>query len=530
VPLLLNSSRRLGELLVERHVLSRDALEQVLEEEARTGVDLPALLIRNGMVAEKDLAAATAHEAGRRFVDLTETIVQPAAALPVPADLARRYLALGVAFDGPRLVVALADPDDEIALADLQAALGREIEPAAASRSELARAIDTIYGAAPAADSGTGVLRVTLGQEVLRHREAPEPQLHINDCLERVVEVKGSDLHLAAGAHPMVRVHGAVRPLTEFPVLNGSQIRQMVYAILTQKQREKFEDDRELDTSHTIPGKGRFRVNVFLQRDSVGAVLRVIPYEIVPFDALGLPPAVAAFADLNRGLVLVTGPTGSGKSTSLASLIDIVNRTRPVHIMTVEDPIEFLHHHKQAIVNQREVGEDTRSFAAALKHVLRQDPDVILVGEMRDLETIGTALTAAETGHLVFATLHTQDAPQSIDRVIDVFPAHQQQQVRVQLAASLQGIVTQQLVPLTEGRGRAVAAEVLVVTPAIRNLIREAKVHQIPSIMQTGAKFGMQTMDHSLAALVKAGQVSLETALERAASPEDVRRLSGRLA
>jgi twitching motility protein PilT len=272
---------------------------------------------------------------------------------------------------------------------------------------------------------------------------------------------------------------------------------------------------------------GRFRVNVFLQRDSVGAVMRVIPYEIVPLDRLGLPPSVRQFAELPRGLVLVTGPTGSGKSTSLASMIDIINATKPLHIMTVEDPVEFLHNHKTAVINQREVGEDTHSFAAALKHVLRQDPDVILVGEMRDLETISTALTAAETGHLVFATLHTQDAPQSIDRIIDVFPSYQQQQVRVQLAASLQGIVTQQLLPVRTGNGRHVAAEVLVATPAIRNLIREGKVHQIYSAMQAGGKYGMQTMDQSLATLVQRGVISMEIAIERCSNEEDLRRLVG---
>jgi twitching motility protein PilT len=350
--------------------------------------------------------------------------------------------------------------------------------------------------------------------------------LLLDDCLERVVDLGGSDLHLSAGAHPMVRVHGAIEALTEFPVLDGPGIREMVYAALSEKQRHTFEADLELDTSHTIPGKGRFRVNVLLQRAAVGAVMRVIPFEVVPFDALGMPAAVAAFAELNRGLVLVTGPTGSGKSTTLASLIDIINRTKPVHIMTVEDPIEFLHSHKRAIVNQREVGEDTRSFAAALKHVLRQDPDVILVGEMRDLETIGMALTAAETGHLVFATLHTQDAPQSVDRVIDVFPSHQQSQIRVQLATSLQGVVTQQLVPVAKGEGRAVAVEVLVATPAIRNLIREGKVHQIYSAMQAGGRFGMQTMDQGLTDLVKSRKITLETSVELSSSPDDLRRLA----
>jgi twitching motility protein PilT len=521
--LLLNHSRRLGEFLVERHVLSRDALEEALEEEARSGTALPALLVERGAVSGKDLAAALAHEAGLRFFDLAETSLHPEAAIAIPADVARRRQALGVDFDGARLVVAFADPWDEEGLAEVAAAAGMEVDPAAAERSELARAIESVY--APDGSAGPAPLRAVVGREMPPDGE--ESPLHLNQCLELVVDLGGSDLHLTAGARPMVRIHGAIQPLADFPGLTGSRIRQMIYAVLSPKQRETFEAELELDTSHTIPGKGRFRVNVFLQRDSVGAVMRVIPFEIVPFASLGLPPSVANFAELSRGLVLVTGPTGSGKSTTLASLIDIVNRTKPVHIMTVEDPIEFLHGHKSAIVNQREVGEDTRSFAAALKHVLRQDPDVILVGEMRDLETIGTALTAAETGHLVFATLHTQDAPQSIDRVIDVFPSHQQSQIRVQLAASLQGVVTQQLVPVAGGGGRAVAAEVLVATPAVRNLVREGKVHQIYSTMQAGARYGMQTMDQGLAALVKSRRITLEAALERAANPDDLRRLTG---
>ncbi len=521
--MLLNHSRRLGEFLVDRHVLSRDALEEALDEEARSGTALTALLVERGAVSGKDLAAALAYEAGLRFVDLSETPLHPEAAIAIPAEVARRRQALGVGFDGPRLVAAFADPWDEESVSEVAAAAGSEVDPAVAERGELARAIESVY--APGA--GPVTLRVVVGRELLSPGENEEAPLHLNQCLELVVELGGSDLHLTAGTRPMVRIHGAIQPLADFPVLTGSRVRQMIYAVLSHKQRETFESELELDTSHTIPGKGRFRVNVFLQRDSVGAVMRVIPFEIVPFASLGLPPAVANFAELSRGLVLVTGPTGSGKSTTLASLIDIVNRTKPVHIMTVEDPIEFLHSHKRAIVNQREVGEDTRSFAAALKHVLRQDPDVILVGEMRDLETIGTALTAAETGHLVFATLHTQDAPQSIDRVIDVFPSHQQSQVRVQLAASLQGVVTQQLVPVAGGQGRAVAAEVLTATPAVRNLVREGKIHQIYSAMQAGARYGMQTMDQGLASLVKSRRITLETALERAANPDDLRRLTG---
>jgi twitching motility protein PilT len=374
-------------------------------------------------------------------------------------------------------------------------------------------------------------LRVTLAPEPIGRLEdgllGPAP-LHVDDILRRVVELGGSDLHLAAGCHPVIRLRGELAPLTEYPVLDGVKIRELLYAVITQKQRERFEDDLELDTSHSIPGVGRFRVNILVQRDAVGAVMRVIPHEIVPLGALGLPETVAQFANLTRGLVLVTGPTGSGKSTTLASLIDLINTTKPVHIMTVEDPIEFLHQHKRAVVNQREVGEDTHSFSAALKHVLRQDPDVILVGEMRDLETISTALTAAETGHLVFATLHTQDAPQTVDRVIDVFPAHQQQQIRVQLATSLQGVVTQQLVPLVGGQGRTVATEVMVATPAVRNLIREGKVHQIYSAMQSGGRFGMRSMDQSLAELVRAGRITFDVAIERAANPDDLRRLLGR--
>src|SRR6059036_473927 len=302
----------------------------------------------------------------------------------------------------------------------------------------------------------------------------------------------------------------------------------MIYAILPQKMRERFEQELELDMSYSLPGRARFRVNVFMQRDAVGAVFRVIPFDIKNIVDLGLPPVAADLARFPRGFVVVTGPTGSGKSTTLAAMVDVVNTERSGHIMTVEDPIEFLHKHKKCVVNQREIGADTHSFASALKHVLRQDPDVILVGEMRDLETISTAITAAETGHLVFATLHTQDAPQTIDRVIDVFPPHQQQQVRVQLAASLQGILTQQLLPSKNGSGRAVACEILVATPAVRNLVREGKTHMIYSAMQAGGKFGMVTMDQSLADLVRRGKITYELALERCHNAEDLGKLLGR--
>src|SRR6266571_6003390 len=327
-------------------------------------------------------------------------------------------------------------------------------------------------------------------------------QVPIPELLGVLLDLDGSDLHLTAGVPPVVRINGELQHIDHYPRLTPRALQGMIYAILPQKLRERFEQELELDMSYSLPGKARFRVNVYQQRDSIGAVFRVIPFDIKGIDELGLPGVVADLARFQRGFVVVTGPTGSGKSTTLASMVDVVNTERHAHIMTVEDPIEFLHKHKSCVVNQREVGADTHGFGQALKHVLRQDPDVILVGEMRDLETIGTAITAAETGHLVFATLHTQDAPQTIDRIIDAFPTNQQQQIRVQLSTTLQGVVTQQLLQTWDALGRVVAAEVMIATPAIRNLIREAKVHQIYSAMQAGGRFGMRVMDQALAYLV----------------------------
>lgn len=358
--------------------------------------------------------------------------------------------------------------------------------------------------------------------------EETEKEPNLADFLMAVVDGAGSDLHLTGGLPPMIRVHGELQPLEGYRKLYPQDLQQLIYSMLTQKQRELFEENLELDISYALPGKARFRVNVFQQRDAVGSVMRIIPFEIKNLESLGVPGSVKEFARLRRGLVLVTGITGSGKSTTLAALVDMINEERSEHIMTVEDPIEFLHRHKKSVVNQREVGADTHGFGNALKHVLRQDPDVILVGEMRDLETISAALTAAETGHLVFATLHTQDAPQSVDRVIDVFPPHQQQQIRIQLAGTLAGVVSQQLLPTVDGRGRVVACEVLVVTPAVRNLIREGKTHQIYTSMQAGGKFGMQVMDQHLAELVKKGKITYEMALERSHHVEEFNRLAGR--
>ena len=360
------------------------------------------------------------------------------------------------------------------------------------------------------------------------YEEDEEKEPNLAEFLIAVIDKKGSDLHLTANLPPMIRINGDLKRLKGFRKLLPKDLQEIVYSILTQKQREKFEENLELDVSYSLPGKARFRVNVFQQRDSLGAVMRLIPFDVKSLEELGVPSAVSEFSNLRRGLVLVTGVTGSGKSTTLAGLIDIINSNRADHIMTVEDPIEFLHRHKKSVVNQREVGTDTHGFGSALKHVLRQDPDVILVGELRDLETISTALTAAETGHLVFGTLHTQDAPQSVDRIIDVFPPHQQDQIRIQLASTLAGIVSQQLIPTSDGKGRVAAIEVLVATSAVRNLIRSGKTHQIYTSIQVGTRYGMQIMDAALAELVKNRTVTYEAALERCHKVEEFNRLLGK--
>ncbi|WP_248283458.1 type IV pilus twitching motility protein PilT [Cryobacterium arcticum] len=344
------------------------------------------------------------------------------------------------------------------------------------------------------------------------------------DALTLVLELEASDLHITVGAPPTMRMDGALRPIDGLPVWMQDKVNAALYSIISIGDRVRFDEERELDFAYTAAG-ARFRVNFYHQRNSIGAAFRLIPREIKPLKALGVPESVGRFSLLPRGLVLVTGPTGSGKSTTLAAMVDLANSTRPDHIVTVEDPIEFLHRHKKSLVNQREVGHDTHSFAAALKHVLRQDPDIILIGELRDLETISVALTAAETGHLVFATLHTQDAAQTIDRMIDVFPPHQQGQIRTQLAATLRGVVCQTLVKKANDKGRVVATEILVTTPAIANLIREGKTHQITSMMQAGSADGMHTMDQHLADLVDSGQITRQAAMDKAHDTESLTQL-----
>jgi twitching motility protein PilT len=348
----------------------------------------------------------------------------------------------------------------------------------------------------------------------------------LDGLLAMLVQVGGSDLHITAGIAPCMRVNGALAPVPDRARLLPAETEALVRSVLTDAQWEKFLTNQELDTAYALAGVSRYRVNVFRQRGAVGAAFRSIPHHIRGLSELGLPSSVEQFAHLPRGLVLVTGPTGSGKSTTLASLLDVANRSRSGHIVTIEDPIEYLHSHARCVVNQREVGSDTANFAVALKHVLRQDPDIILVGELRDLETTSVAVTAAETGHLVLATLHTQSAAQTIDRLIDIYPPYQQQQIRAQLANCLQGVVTQALAPTKDGSGRTVVCEVMVATPAVRNLIREGKVHQIPSFLQSSADVGMISFDQHLALRYSEQLVSKRTALELAHDPTEFKRLA----
>ena len=352
-------------------------------------------------------------------------------------------------------------------------------------------------------------------------------RLVLDDLLIHVLTVGGSDLHLTQGAPPTVRLLGSMLAIDGYPPMVATQLQEALYGIMTERQRKVFEECLELDFAYSVPGHARFRVNVFQQRGSVGAVMRVVPWDIKSLESLGMPPIIDGFADLKRGLVLVTGPTGSGKSTTLAAVIDKVNRSRRGHIMTIEDPIEFLHKHRGCLVNQREVGQDTHDFRTALKHVLRQDPDVILVGELRDLDTISVALTAAETGHLVFATLHTHSVQDTITRIVDVFPSAQQQQVKTQLAATLQAVVCQTLVTSTDGTGRVAAVEIMVCNSGIRAMIRHGKLQQIQGALQAGARDGMQTLNSHLADLVKSGRITYQSGLETCSNREDFETLVG---
>ena len=514
------SSRRLGEFLVARRVLSRDALDELLAREEAEGVDLANLLVADELVSEHDLTAAVASELGFPYVDLAERSILPDVWGLVPEDLARGYLAVALERRDDGVFVAMHDPGDEEVLAALESDLGTAIHPAVAVRDDLVRLVGQMYGPGDGdGDWATG----RPGDSPAGDPRARRVQLE--DLLDQVVELGGSDLHLTVGAPPVVRLQGELRRMEGLAPLNGSDVRRLVLGMLTQHQRDRFLADGELATSHAIPGKGRFRVSAFVQRDSVSAVLRLVPAGIPAPEELGLPDEVIEWSDHRRGLVLVCGPHGSGTSTTLAALVDRINRARPCHILTIEQPIEFLHRHHQAIVNQREVGEDTASFERGLRYALRQDPDVLVVGELPDVETIRHALTAAETGQLVLATLRTVDAVKTVERIVEIFPVDQQAQVRLQLATTLRGIVVQQLVPALDG-GVALAVEVLLPTPEVLRCIR---VRDHPNLLKAivgGVSSGMGTMDQSLAELVLDDIVDIDVAAERAVDPGELRYLT----
>ena len=514
--MLTSQARRFGDALVDRHVVTREIMESALDEASRTGQPFPDVLGAHTDIPPSDLAAAWAAALGAHHIDFDTVVVEPEAVAMLPEALGRECRAVPVSVTDRTLLVAFSTPLDAKVvkkITDHVRAEGGDIDVGLSDGDAIDAALDAAYGG-PSSGAVASVGHA-------------EPSADLYRIFDRALGMGASDIHLAAGQPPFIRVVGELVRMPDEEALSAAKVRELAFSILSVRQQKIFEERSELDTSHAMGTRVRFRVNVFVQRNAVGVAFRVIPYEVIDFDQLGLPPVVRSFADYPRGLILVTGPTGSGKSTTLASLIDIVNRERQAHIITIEDPIEFVHHSKVALVNQREVGSDTDGFGQALTSAMRQDPDVILVGEMRDLETISTAITAAETGHLVYATLHTQDAAQTVDRIIDVFPAEQQAQVRIQLANSLVGVVTQQLVPTADGRARAVASEVMVANHPIRALIRDGKVHQIHNAMMSGRKVGMQSMDDSLADLVRRGMVTLEQAQRRAQNPDELARLIG---
>jgi twitching motility protein PilT len=541
-------ARRLAQSIVSDGYANDADVAPVLAEATDKGSSFPGLLISRDVTSQEVVLGLLSQLTRLPVVDLDVDRPSDEALAAAPVTVAREYGAVGYRLDGDRLTTAFGDPPDEDDVRALSVLVGHEVVPVLANPLAIERVLASIEASAPAvpapangnghaaangangASGANGAAQAAFnggqggGQHATPNREeSPDAGLHLDDLLRYAVSVGASDLHVTTGLPACIRLHGAIRPIEGCPVLDNETIRDMVFGILPQSQRERFEAEKELDTSHSIVDVGRFRLNVFQQRGTIAAAMRAIPHEIPAFEVLGIPESIRAFTELRHGLVLVTGPTGSGKSTTLASLVDIINRSKPLHIVTVEDPIEFLHTHKRAMVNQREVGQDTMSFSEALRRVLREDPDVILVGEMRDLETISMALTAAETGHLVFGTLHTQDAPQTIDRIIDVFPTNQQDQVRTMLAGSLEGVVTQQLLLDADGTGRLACCEVMMCTSAIRNLVRSAKTHQIYSLMQTGGQYGMQTMDQGLAKLVKTGRITEAVAFDRCHNEEDLR-------
>jgi len=504
---------RLAEIVVAAGLSNSAAVDSAIERHKSTGKWLGRVLLEMGLVTGPQLVTCVARALGIPPVDLASYPIDLAVTSVVGEDICRELLAMPLSRSDSVLYVVMANPLDSAAIARLRQLTGLRLEIMIASERELIETIDRVYA------------KVAQQRQPDRAAQrAPTDELpesyHIDELLETLMQRRGSDLHLCVGSPPVIRVDGDLEPLNHAE-LTTTKLQELVYAILTDERIIEFENTHELDFAYSVPGLSRFRVNVHRQRGSVGAVLRAIPMHPPTLDQLKMPPILRNLTTRPRGLILVTGPTGSGKSTTLAAMINEINHNRRCHIVTIEDPIEFLHRNQRSIIIQREVGADTNSFNSALRHVLRQDPDVILIGEMRDLETIAAAVTAAETGHLVLATLHTTSASQTIDRIIDVFPPHQQEQIRLQLSTVLEGIICQALLPRADGIGRACAQEILIATPATRNLIRERKTHQMASILQSGGQFGMQSLDQSLKALVLSKQISAESAAAVAHDPEE---------
>ncbi|EAR25720.1 twitching motility protein PilT [marine actinobacterium PHSC20C1] len=509
--------------------------------EPATSIDSLDELFRQAAAGAMSQTSAATSAAGASMPAAPAPVSTPAAAAPTPSPTAAEVPYFSDASDSESAdATATATPaaDAETRLLEVPEASGADAPTENLANFPppgVAEGLLTFTSGFEAEQAAPRESQLLSVPEIVEHEREQRPDMELTaregsnpellEALKEVVYTGASDLHISSGAVPMIRVDGGLQQLKGSAEWDKDRTRKALFSILDEKQEAQFLEALELDFAFELSEAARFRVNFYMDRGNMGAAFRIIPTEIKQLKDLGIQESVSQFATLPRGLVLVTGPTGSGKSTTLAALIDLVNRTRADHIVTVEDPIEFLHGNQKSLVNQREVGRDTHSFTAALKHVLRQDPDVILIGELRDLETISIALTAAETGHLVFATLHTQDAAQTVDRIIDVFPPHQQGQVRTQLAAVLQGIICQTLVRRASGKGRVVATEVLTMSPAIGNLIREGKIYQIPSAMQAGRGAGMHTMDQHLAGLAKSGAITEEAAMAKSHDPEGMHRL-----
>jgi twitching motility protein PilT len=526
------SNETLAKAIERLQMLPAEVLRGLLASADGQQKWLGEVAAENGVLSYEEIARAISQDAKIPLANLRNVSPNLIALSKMPEEVCRQFSMLPLNVETGTLSLVMGDPFDEEARRTARD-YGGELVVHVTPMDELHAAITNWYQRlSPGAIPSTGGNGGHKAPPTTAHESLPvmpsttqqSDDFTLEDLLRMMVENKSSDLHLAVGSPPLMRINGELTPMP-YPLLKPATLQPLIYSILTDIQITVFERHWELDFSYSLPGVSRFRVNVHKQRGSVGSVFRMIPSDMPTLDKLRMPPIVRELTQRPRGLVLVTGPTGSGKSTTLAAMIDEINRTVRTHIVTVEDPIEFLHSNKMSVITQREVGSDTESFSTALRHVLRQDPDVILIGEMRDLETIAAALTAAETGHLVFATLHTTSAAQSIDRIVDVFPSHQQDQVRIQLANVLEGIATQALLRSIDGKGRVCAQEILIASSAIRSLIRDNKVHQMPSVMQASAKYGMQTLDQCLRTLVLEKKVTLDEAIAKSSSPEDFKAL-----